>query len=123
MDRFGRRAAAVPTLIASGLVNLLVFTAHDAPGFLLICLGLALANGIGSGVIMVIGADLAPPKARNEFLASYRLITDAAQAGTGPLLSLLTVAFGLAGAMSSFGLLAFFGGWLMFRYIPRFERQ
>jgi hypothetical protein len=33
------------------------------------------------------------------------------------------VAFGLAGAMSSFGLLALFGGWLMFRYIPRFERH
>jgi MFS family permease len=95
MDRFGRRAAAVPTLIASGIVFLLVFTAHDASGFLLICLGLALANGIGSGVIMVIGADLAPQKSRNEFLASYRLMTDAAQAGTGPLLSLLTVAVGL----------------------------
>ncbi len=123
MDRFGRRAAAVPTLIASGLVNLLVFTAHDATGFLLICLGLALANGIGSGVIMVIGADLAPVHARNEFLASYRMVIDAAQAGAGPVLSLLTVVVGLAGAMSGFGLLAFFGGWLMYRYIPRFERQ
>ena len=72
---------------------------------------------------MVIGADLAPPHARNEFLASFRMFNDAAQAGTGPVLSLLTATLGLMGAFSGFGLLAFFGAWLMFKYIPKFERH
>ena len=123
MDRFGRRAAAVPTLVATGITYLFVFAAQDGTGFLILVLAIALANGIGSGVIMVLGADLAPPESRNEFLASYRMMVDAAMAGSAPVLSLLTAIFGLAGAMSGFGLLAFFGGWLMYRYIPRFERH
>lgn len=123
MDKFGRRAAAVPTLLATGLVFSLAFLAQDAAGFLTICIGLALANGIGSGVIMVIGADLAPAKTRNEFLASFRMMNDASQASTGPILSLLTATVGITAAFSGFGILAFCGAWLMFKYIPRFERN
>ena len=123
MDRYGRRASAVPTLIATGITLLFVFAAQDGTGFLILAIAMALANGIGSGVIMVLGADLAPPKSRNEFLASYRMVVDAAMAGSAPLLSLLVAVFGLTGAMSGFGLLSFFGAWLMYRYIPRFERH
>jgi hypothetical protein len=113
----------VPTLILTGIVHLFVFLAVDAIGFLWLSIGMALANGIGSGVIMVIGADLAPPKTRNQFLASFRLIIDAAQAATPPILAVGAAAVGLAGSMTGFGLLAFGGAWLMHRYIPRFGRH
>mgnify|MGYP000402635487 CR=1 FL=1 len=123
MDRFGRRAAAVPTMLATGITYLFTFIAQDGSGFLVLVLAIALANGIGSGVIMVLGADLAPPESRNEFLTSYRMMVDAAMAGSAPLFSLLIAVVGVAGAMTGFGLLSIFGGWLMYRYIPRFERH
>jgi MFS family permease len=123
MDRFGRRWAAVPTLVLTGIALISTFLASGSTGFLWLSIGLALANGIGSGVVMVIGADLAPPHARNEFLASYRMIIDAAQAATPPVLSVLAAAIGIAGSMTGFGLLAFGGAWLMYKYIPRFERH
>jgi MFS-type transporter involved in bile tolerance (Atg22 family) len=64
---------------------------------------------------------LAPADARNEFLASYRLITDIGVAAAPPLLSAITVATGeLAIGMASFGALGIAGGLLMWRYIPRF---
>ena len=120
MDRWGRFWAAVPPLIGLAVLHMLVFTVHDGNGFLLMACAMALANGLGSGIILTIGADLAPPNARNEFLASYRLITDLGVAGATPALSAITVVFGLGAAMASFGVLGLVGAGLMWRFIPRF---
>ncbi|MFM1846149.1 MAG: hypothetical protein RIS19_622, partial [Actinomycetota bacterium] len=120
MDRFGRSFAAVPTLAGLGLAHLIVGIAIDANTFLLLALLMSLANGIGSGVIMVLGADLAPPDKRSEFLASYRLLVDFGDAAAPLILAPLVVAVGLTGAMAGFGFLGFIGAGLMYKYIPRY---
>ncbi len=121
MDKFGRVWSAVPTLIGLGVAHMVVGLAHDATGFLWLCLVMALANGLGSGLILVLGADLAPPDARNEFLGGYRVLVDGAVAASSPLLSWFTVLTGsVASAMSAFGVLGIFGALLMWRYIPQF---
>jgi len=120
MDRFGRNFAAVPTLVGLGLTHLLVGLAVDSNTFLLIALLMSLANGLGSGVIMVLGADLAPKDARSEFLASYRLLVDFGDAAAPGILSALVVAVGLTGAMAGFGFLGFVGAGLMAKYIPKY---
>ena len=121
MDRWGRFWAAVPPTIGLGILHIFVFTAQDSTGFLLLASAMALANGFGSGIILTMGADLAPADARNEYLASYRLITDIGVAAAPPLLSAAAVWTGeLSLAMSGFGVLGIFGGLLMWRYIPRF---
>lgn len=120
MDRFGRRWAAVPTLAGLGIAHLIVGIATDANTFLLLALLMSLANGIGSGVIMVLGADLAPPDKRSEFLASYRLLVDFGDAAAPLVLAPLVVAVGLTGAMAGFGFLGFVGAGLMYKYIPRY---
>ncbi|MEY4648678.1 MAG: hypothetical protein RL009_1094, partial [Actinomycetota bacterium] len=94
MDRWGRFWAAVPPTLGLGVLHIFVFTVHDGTGFLLLAGAMALANGFGSGIILTMGADLAPADARNEFLASYRLITDIGVAAAPPLLSAITVATG-----------------------------
>ncbi len=119
MDRYGRFWAAVPPTIGLGFLHLTVGFVHDGTGFLLLAGAMALANGFGSGIILTIGADLAPSDARNEFLASYRLITDIGVASAPPVLSAFAAAFGLAAAMSIFGFVGIGGGMLMWRYIPR----
>lgn len=121
MDRFGRRFAAVPTLIGLGLTHMLVGFAADGSLFLTLALLMSLANGVGSGVILVLGADLAPPEARNEFLASYRLLIDAGVAASAPILSGLTILIGLAAGMSVMGGLALGGAWIMWHYLPKFR--
>ena len=118
MDKYGRAFAAVPTLVGLGLTHFLVGIAVDSNTFLLLALIMSLANGIGSGVIMVLGADLAPKDARNEFLASYRLLVDFGDATAPSLLAGLTLAMTLPLAMSCFGLLGLFGAGLMYKYIP-----
>jgi MFS family permease len=120
MDRFGRGFAAVPTLVGLGLTHLLVGLAVDGNTFLMLALLMSLANGIGSGVIMVLGADLAPPDKRPEFLASYRLLVDFGDASAPAILAPLVLSIGLTAAMASFGVLGFIGAGLMYRYIPRY---
>ena len=82
---------------------------------------MAVTNGVGSGIILVMGSDLAPTDARNEFLASYRLLTDAAVAGTPLLLSGLTALVTLGPALAIFGWGGFAAAWLLWRYIPRYS--
>ena len=47
-------------------------------------MALGLGNGIGSGLLMTLGADVAPPAARSQFLGAWRLLQDSGVAA-GPL--------------------------------------
>ena len=121
VDRFGRRWAAVPTLVGMALSLFALTLARDSTGFLIVALALSLSNALGSGLVMVIGADLAPKDARNEFLAFYRLMIDGGVAATAPAMALLTVAFGLPIAIAGIGLVTLSGAFGMWKHIPRFE--
>jgi MFS family permease len=121
VDRFGRKWAAVPTLAGQGLAFLALALTHDATGFLVVAICLSISNALGSGLVLVIGADLAPLDARNEFLAFYRLMNDGGVAFTPPAISLLTVLIGLPFAMASMGVIALGGSIGMWRHIPRFD--
>lgn len=111
MDRFGRKYASVPSFLVQALGMSLIPLAGDFWTLLAATSILGLGNGIGSGTMMTLGADLAPKDARGEFLGVWRLIGDAGGAG-GPLavgniadlLGLRAAAF----AMSGIGLLAVF---------------
>jgi predicted MFS family arabinose efflux permease len=121
VDRFGRRWAAMPTLTGMALSLFALTLAQDSTGFLIVALALSLSNALGSGLVMVIGADLAPKDARNEFLAFYRLMIDGGVALTAPAIALMTIAFGLPLAIAGIGVITLGGAIGMWRHIPRFE--
>jgi MFS family permease len=121
VDRFGRRWAAMPTLAGMALSLFALTLAQDSTGFLIVAIALSLSNALGSGLVMVIGADLAPKDARNEFLAFYRLMIDGGVALTAPAISLMTLAFGLPLAIAGVGVITICGAIGMWRHIPRFE--
>jgi MFS family permease len=121
IDRFGRKWAAAPTLFGMAVSFFMIGFVHDATGFLLIALALSLSNALGSGLVLVIGADLAPADARNEFLAFYRLMNDGGQAATAPAISTMTALLGLPAAMIGMGVIALAGAVGMWRHVSRFE--
>lgn len=121
VDRFGRRWAAMPTLAGMALSLFALTLAQDSTGFLIVAIALSLSNALGSGLVMVIGADLAPKDARNEFLAFYRLMIDGGVALTAPAISLMTLVFGLPLAIAGVGVITICGAIGMWRHIPRFE--
>ncbi|MEQ1735415.1 MAG: MFS transporter, partial [Rhodoglobus sp.] len=63
MDRFGRLWTAVPSMVGLGAGHLLLAFTHDLPSnvewFIAAAMVLALSNGLGSGILMTIGSDLA----------------------------------------------------------------
>ena len=121
VDRFGRLWAAVPTLAGMAVSLFALTLAQDATGFLIAALALSLSNALGSGLVMVIGADLAPKDARNEFLAFYRLMVDGGIAMTAPAISIMTLMFGLPVALAGVSVITLGGAFGMWKYIPKFE--
>ena len=85
MDRFGRKHAIVPSFLLQGMGLAAIPLTDSFTGLLCICLVVGIGNGLGSGSMMTLGADLAPRQALGEFLGIWRLIGDAGSTA-GPLL-------------------------------------
>lgn len=96
MDRYGRKVAAVPSFAVMAIGMALIPLTNSFLTLLLVAMLIGLGNGLGSGTMMTLGADLAPPGATGEFLGLWRLIGDTGQAG-GPLaVGAMTDALGFA---------------------------
>lgn len=98
MDRFGRKTAAVPSFAVMA-VGVAMIPAASSLGTLLAATAvIGLGNGLGSGTMMTLGADLAPEGATGEFLGLWRLIGDAG-AFLGPVsVGVIAGAAGLRGS-------------------------
>lgn len=120
IDKFGRRVAAVPTLIAIGIGIACIPLTSDATSFAVVAVALAVANALGSGLVLTIGADLAPAGARNEFLAAFRLMLDGGIAAAAPVIAVLTLFIGLSGGLLAVSGLAVIGATMMNHYLPKY---
>lgn len=124
MDRFGRMWSVVPSLLGLAAGFLVLSFSHDLPAavawYVGVSLFLALANGIGSGIIMTLGADLAPRENPAAFLGAWRFTGDAGQAAAPLLVSLLTGLVSIAFASGVMGALGLVGAVLLARFIPRY---
>lgn len=109
MDTFGRRWVTVPSMLIMGLSMMAIPLTHGAVLLCVVACILGFGNGIGSGMVMTLGADFSPSVGRAQFLGIWRELSDAG-ATLGPaVLSLVTAAAALAAgivASGVFGLLA-----------------
>ena len=96
MDRFGRKVASVPSFAIMAVGMLFIPFAPGFLGLLSAAVIIGFGNGIGSGSMMTLGADLAPPDAIGEFLGVWRFIGDAGSAGGPLVVGIIADALGLA---------------------------
>jgi MFS family permease len=80
MDRWGRKAAAVPSFAIMGTAMLLIPLTNSYITLMLVASLIGIGQGIGSGTMMTLGADLAPPGKTGEFLGLWRFIGDSGHA-------------------------------------------
>ena len=113
MDRFGRKYAAVPCLLLLSCSLLLIPLSQNALQLTLIAMFAGLGNGLGSGVTMTLGADLAPENDRAPFLGVWRLISDTGSFSGPMLISLIITATTLTGAFVLSALLGLTGLYVM----------
>lgn len=118
MDVYGRRWIAVPCMLIMGTALLLLPLTQDAPGLLAVALLIGFGNGIGSGIVMTLGADFSPSPGRPQFLGIWRLLTDiGTMAGPGTV-SAVTAAVTLAGGIWTTGVLGLLGAIVLWRWVP-----
>jgi MFS family permease len=84
MDRVGRKWAYVPCFALQAVGMALIPFTWDFATLVAASSLIGFGNGLGSGTMMTLGADLAPPDSMGEFLGLWRLIGDGGQSG-GPI--------------------------------------
>jgi len=123
MDRFGRKWAYVPSFILQSAAMACV---PLADGFGTLCaaaMGMGLANGLGSGTMLTLGADLAPKDAPGEFLGIWRFIGDSGHAAAPLIVGRAADLLGLAGTPFLVAFIGLGGAAILGFWVPETLRQ
>ena len=127
MYRFGRLWSAVPSLALMALSFLILALSHDVRSavlwFWVAAIVMALGNGLGSGILMTLGADLADRGHPAPFLGAWRLTTDAGGAAAPLLISLLISVASIVWAALGLVVTCLVGAAMLLRWLPRKPRE
>ncbi|WP_213956478.1 MULTISPECIES: MFS transporter [unclassified Variovorax] len=118
MDHKGRRWVAVPSMLVMGIAMLLMPLTTGFATLLVAALAIGFGNGIGSGLIMTLGADHSPRHGRAHFLGVWRLMSDIGSSSGPALLSLLAASMSLALGIAATGLIALVAAGVLACSIP-----
>jgi MFS family permease len=113
MDRHGRALVAVPVVLSVAVACFLLPLTASAAGVTAVMVLIAVGNGLGSGIVMTIGADTAPEVGRAQYLGGWRLCGDIGNSGGPLLVSAVAAVAPLAAACLVLGVLGLLGtGWV-----------
>lgn len=119
VDRHGRKWSAVPSLTLFSLSLLMLPFATGFGSLLLVACVLGLANGLGTGIVMIIGTDLSRrSEDRSQFLGVWRLIGDLGMSGAPLLSALLVTIASLSAASIVVAGVGFVGAVVMLTRVP-----
>lgn len=121
MDKLGRLWVAIPCVLVLGVGTMALPLSTGAVSLGVVAVVMSIGNGIGSGIIMTLGADVAPEDDRTSFLAIFRLIGDIGTS-LGPVVPAVIASVAPLGvgivAVGSVGLVAAAG---LARWVPRYS--
>jgi MFS family permease len=121
MDQFGRLAVAVPSMVILGVATALLPLTRGNVSLALVAIAMSFGNGLGSGIIMTLGADVAPAQAKVGFLSIWRTLSDTGSA-VGPLLvALLATLWTLAAGIVAIGGVGLLAALALGRWVPRYS--
>jgi MFS family permease len=121
MDRAGRLWIAVPSMLVLGLTQALLPLTQGLVSLTVVAMLMGFGNGIGSGIVMTLGADVAPPRTRAQFLGVWRLCSDSGTAA-GPLaVSALAGLGSLAAGIEMMGVVGIMASVALLRWVPRYS--
>jgi MFS family permease len=121
MDRLGRLSVAVPAMTLLGLGMIALPLSQGVVALCVFAIIMGFGNGIGSGMMMTIGSDAAPPHNRTTFLSIWRLLSDSGNAA-GPLVpAAAAVVATLAVGISVTGAIGLVAAAVLARWVPRYS--
>jgi MFS family permease len=124
MDRFGRLWAILPCALGLSIGLIALAFTHDLDArvgwYIGIAMFLALSNGLGSGILMTLAADLADRRNPAPFLGAWRFTVDLGGAGAPILVTAITAAVSLSIGVATLGVLGLVGAAMLTYFVPRY---
>lgn len=121
MDRHGRVWVAVPVAALVGLGLVVLPLTASLVGVAVVALLMGVGNGLGSGIVMTLGADAAPDVGRAPFLGVWRLLSLVGHNGASVVVGAVAAVASIGVASVSVGLLALAGGAWLWRWLPEYD--
>lgn len=121
MDQRGRMVIVVPSMVILGGAMMLIPVVHSALALAAVAAVMGLGNGIGSGMMMTLGADTAPPDNRIRFLSIWRLLSDTGTTAGPALVSVVATLATLTVGIVSVGVVGLFAAAALARWVPRYS--
>jgi MFS family permease len=119
MDLRGRAWVAVPSMLGLAAAHLLLPLTGTVLTLVLVAVLMGLGNGMGAGLVMTLGADIAPPGQRPVFFGIWRVVSDTGS-GAGPfLLAGITAVASLGAGILTMGGVGLLAAAAMGYWIPR----
>ncbi|WP_292648507.1 MFS transporter [Nocardioides sp.] len=122
LDHKGRQIVAVPVVLSVGIGCLLLPLTDSALTLGAVMALIAIGNGLGSGIVMTLGADAAPADGRAQFLGGWRLCGDIGGTGGPLLVSGLAAVFSIAAAPVALGVFSLAGAVWVGHWTGRADR-
>lgn len=127
MDKFGRLWASIPSMLLMGAGFLVLAFTHNLPDatmwYAMLSVVIGVGNGLSSGLLLTLGADVAPQHDPAPFLGSWRTLTDAGGAAAPVIYSALAAVATLGIATGTMGAIALIGAIGFWRWVPMFVRR
>lgn len=123
MDHYGRLWVALPCALLLGLSFFLIPLTGQMWSFVFACLLMGLGNGIGSGLVMTLGADASPKIGRTEFIGLWRLIADVGNSAGPFVLSGITAWISLAAGITLTGVFGVVAAAVFWWFLPHQQRK
>ncbi|GLY80653.1 MFS transporter [Actinoallomurus iriomotensis] len=121
MDSAGRLWIAIPSMLVLGATQAVLPLTHGLVTLAVVAMLMGFGNGIGSGLLMTLGADVAPPRTRSQFLGVWRLCSDSGTAA-GPLVVSAAAGLGsLAAGIETMGVVGVLAAIALLRWVPHYS--
>ena len=122
-DRYGRDVLSTKRARPRRPASTDLPLARDLVGLVAVASAMAAANGLGSGIVMTLGADSAPVVGRSEFLGGWRFCGEVGNAGGALAVSALTGIVSIAAAALTLGGVGLIGSVWVTWWVLRADRR
>lgn len=120
MDELGRLSVALPAMTIMGVSMVVLPLTNEVRWLTVVAVAMSVGNGIGSGIMMTLGADAAPGPGRVPFLGLWRLVGDAGNAVGPVIIAVIASIFGLAAGIVTIGVVGVLSAAGLLRWTPRY---
>ena len=123
MDKLGRKWTLFPATVIMTAAFLILPLTSSFAGFLAIVIIISIGNGLGSGINMTLGTDLAPSKAPGQFLGIWRFFSDGAMAAGPLLIGVISSTFSLGTSPIVIGVLGISTATVIFKFMDNMKHS